>query len=350
MIDELHSHLYLKSFWCESRWAAYVPNQQTCKSIPTYINLYSLMHAVVPKVEFEDEVEPIKANSTSQASPTSPSFRPSRLSRFLNDLALRPNDPPHDLNEPSFRNSDKGFSASSGMSTAASAPSLFSFASTSHSSAAHNAQSLLNPESDSFSYMETLLESLAVLGKLGNALDNVAQRLPNEIFTMVESTLDEVAERAEYGRRGSMFALNAVTPHGRSEGVYIFSSGDTSSGIGSAVAPKGGFLTPSCLRLAALESTAKRVDHEILKDLFWTIYSKLDAVAQGLRVVYEVANRIGSVSPALAFLYRRSSMRRAMNFTILSETRFQRLFWSKARCTFPPRRNVDACASRGQSI
>ena len=33
LIDELQSHLYLKSFWCESRWAAYVPNQQSCKSL-----------------------------------------------------------------------------------------------------------------------------------------------------------------------------------------------------------------------------------------------------------------------------------------------------------------------------
>ena len=30
LIDELQNHLYLKSFWCESRWSAYVPNQQNC--------------------------------------------------------------------------------------------------------------------------------------------------------------------------------------------------------------------------------------------------------------------------------------------------------------------------------
>jgi exocyst complex component 4 len=30
LIDELQSHLYLKSFWCESRWATYSPNQQSC--------------------------------------------------------------------------------------------------------------------------------------------------------------------------------------------------------------------------------------------------------------------------------------------------------------------------------
>lgn len=29
LIDELHSHIFLKSFWCESRWTAYIPNQIT---------------------------------------------------------------------------------------------------------------------------------------------------------------------------------------------------------------------------------------------------------------------------------------------------------------------------------
>jgi exocyst complex component 4 len=137
-----------------------------------------------------------------------------------------------------------------------------------------------------------------VLGKLGSALDIVAQRLPGEIFALVETTLDEVSERAEYGRRGSVVMAGGTTS--RSDGVYIFTHGDgghgVSSGIGSAIAPQGGFLSASSLRLAALESSAKRVDHETLKDFFWTVYSKLDAITQGLRVVYEVSNRIGSVS------------------------------------------------------
>jgi len=107
-----------------------------------------------------------------------------------------------------------------------------------------------------------------------------------------------VAERAEYGRRGSVVMAGGTT--NRSDGVYIFTHGDgghgVSSGIGSAITPQGGFLSASSLRLAALESSAKRVDHETLKDFFWTVYSKLDAITQGLRVVYEVSNRIGSVS------------------------------------------------------
>jgi hypothetical protein len=33
LIDELHNHLYLKSFWCENRWAVYTVGQQSSKSL-----------------------------------------------------------------------------------------------------------------------------------------------------------------------------------------------------------------------------------------------------------------------------------------------------------------------------
>jgi exocyst complex component 4 len=160
----------------------------------------------------------------------------------------------------------------------------------------NSASTANNPESDSFAYMETLLESFAVLGKLGNALDNIGQRLPSELFTLVETTLDEVEERAEYGRRGSTFSFAGVS--GKTDGVYTFSATDSSS---AAALAKTAFWSASGLRLVALESSAKQVDHEILKDFFWTLYSKLDAVAQSLRVIYEVANRIGSVSAFFLF-------------------------------------------------
>lgn len=38
---------------------------------------------------------------------------------------------------------------------------------------------------------------------------------------------------------------------------------------------------------------------ETLRDLFWTLYSKLDAVLQGFRVSYEVSMRITEVSPII---------------------------------------------------
>lgn len=236
----------------------------------------------VSKVDFEEEPD-MKPSVLPESSPSSPSFHQSRLNRFINDLSRRPNDPPHDLNDSGWRNSSHGVSSSISSSFISNL-----------ASSSQNPQSLLNPESDSFAYLETVLESLAVLGRLGNALDNVAQRLPGEIYTLVETTLDEVTERMEYGRRGSMYSINATV--GKSDGIYIRVSDDHSTTMGPVVSSSGGFLSASHLRLAALESSAKQVDHEIMKDFFWTLYSKMDAVAQGLRVIYEVTNRIASVS------------------------------------------------------
>lgn len=223
------------------------------------------------------------------ASPQTSTSKSTRLVRFINDLSLRPNDPPYDLNEP---NPSNVAAVSSGPLPSAQSITSFSITGSSH----HLAPTTKNPESDSFAYIETLLESMAVLGKLGSALDIVAQRVSKQLFSVVETTLDEVEERAEYGRRGSIF-LN-VGPGGSNklegDGVYMFVS-DVANAAMSMSAP-GGLLSASSLRLTALESSAKRVDHETLNDFFWTLYSKLDAVTQGLRVVYEVANRIGSVS------------------------------------------------------
>ncbi|KAF8913032.1 exocyst complex component sec8 [Gymnopilus junonius] len=257
LIEELQSHLYLKSFWCESRWAAYVPNQRT-----------------FPKVGFDAE------NDTQETAedPMSPSIGHNRLTRFLNNLGLRPNDPPYDMNDNQYSNG----SFNGSVPTASGSTASFSVA---------TLASNTNPEADSFAYMETLLESLAVLGKLGNSLDNIAQRLPGEIFTLVETTLAEVEERAEFGRRRSMLTVNGGL--GASEGAYMFVSVSSMPGI-PTTGTRGHLLQSCSLRLTALESLAKRVDHEILRDFFWTLYSKLDAVAQGLRVVAEIAARIGS--------------------------------------------------------
>ena len=74
------------------------------------------------------------------------------------------------------------------MAQAASSMSLASMAGV-------NADPPTNPEADSYAYMETLLEALASLGRLGSGLETLAQRMPGEIHTMVEVTLDEVEER-----------------------------------------------------------------------------------------------------------------------------------------------------------
>lgn len=235
-------------------------------------------------MEFEIEIGN-KLRLDTQFSPSSPSFRQTRLNRFLNDLSTRTNEPLYDVNDQTTSNT-----------TTSGHPSTLPVSSSSHPPNSVN----LNPEADSFTYMETLLESLAVLGKLGSALDNIAQRLPGEAFSLVEATLCEVEDRAEYTKRQNAGAgPGSGAALGKSDTVYLFAADGKATPLGPPTTvsnkAKGPPVKPSMLRLSALESSAKHMEHEVLKDLFWTLYSKLDAVAQGLRVVSEVANRIGSV-------------------------------------------------------
>lgn len=58
-----------------------------------------------------------------------------------------------------------------------------------------------SPEQDSFAYIESILESLAYLGKLGVAIDSVLQRNPLEIYNLVESTAAEVDERCVFRKQ-----------------------------------------------------------------------------------------------------------------------------------------------------
>lgn len=238
----------------------------------------------VPPVEFEAELDE-KRRATAQSSPNFSSTRQSRLSHFLSNLAMRANDPPYDISD---------------QTTTGTASPHIPSASVSISNI--QASSNTNPEADSFAYMETLLESFAVLGKLGSALDNIGQRLPGEVFALVETTVDEVEERTEYTRRQNNGSTGLGTSVRKSDSAYLFFSGGRSIPLAPSMTGKGKEppVKAQMLRLAALESSAKQADHEVLKDLFWTLYSKLDAVAQGLRVVSEVANRIGSVSSSLA--------------------------------------------------
>ena len=270
----------------------------TCVVSNTVVYYPQSAHSV-PKVEFEDQSAQTNTPNGSVRAPLT-SFpqntQGTRLSRYLTSLATRPNDAPYDLDDANFRASVSMQELSVSMSASVSSYSNLGI-STMPSSSLHLGNSNVNPEADSFTYIETLLESLAILGKLGSALDSVMQRLQSEIFSLIESTVEEVEERAEESKRSSALLTTAALGS-KSDGGYIFVSDDsaTISSVHTSLSRKGASTTASTLRLVALESTLKRHDQEILKDLFWTIYSKMDAVTQGLRVVFEVANRIGSVS------------------------------------------------------
>lgn len=108
---------------------------------------------------------------TKRASQRSSEENGSRFSRYLDGLAMRPSpDPVVDFMSPDVDPSSTDLPVE--VKT-----------------------EISNPEADSYSYIESLLEALFVLGKLGHALEVVTQRVPGEIHALIELTLDEVEER-----------------------------------------------------------------------------------------------------------------------------------------------------------
>lgn len=250
----------------------------------------------MPKPEFDRT--PAFSSSTQ---PSSSLSSPSRLDLYLTHLTLRPsNNSPAEL----FQNFDSvlkktgedGFleqaylSPSSYLVEASQITNGTDFSTVSHgATGVSSEEASSNPESDSFTYVEMLLESLSILGRLVGALDTVIQRMPSEISSLVDATIDEVSERSEFMQQARSQpavvgnANSSATPNAL-ESRYVFVEKRQSNDLAFS------------LRLAALEASSKETDQETLRDLFWTLYSKLDAVLQGFRVTYEVANRIGRVS------------------------------------------------------
>ncbi|KAL7419839.1 exocyst subunit [Cryptotrichosporon argae] len=207
LVEELHNHLYLKTFYSDSHWRAFTPGQE-----------------YLPELD-------------------------QRFTNYLSALAVKPNSDPS-LDVSVTRTMGQAGSSSSLAAIAMSAPDSTGG----------------NPEADTYTYIETLLEALATLGRLGPALEALVQRVPGEIHALVEATLDEVEERSD-----SWSEDLSVRPE-----IQLFRSGDM-------------------LRLAvSLDAMGPPKHAIILRDLFWTLYSKFVAVMEGHRVVYEVARWISS--------------------------------------------------------
>jgi len=113
LIQELHSHLYLKSPYCEERWKQYTNRSTTTGA-----------------ASFEIEGR--------------------QLYRFLESF-----DPSQILTEDTSR----------------------------------------NPEADTFAYIQLLVESLDRMSRLDLAIDQIEQRLPVELFRVVERSYTEVEQK-----------------------------------------------------------------------------------------------------------------------------------------------------------
>ena len=105
-----------------------------------------------------------------------------------------------------------------------------------------------NPEADTFWYIGLVVESLNKLGRLEGAVDTLKQRLPVELFSIVNETISEVDQRHPSSLRGGST---------NSEGLHIYGSRET------------------------------RLRADVIYDLLWTLYGKFEAIAEGHRVFHE---------------------------------------------------------------
>lgn len=102
-----------------------------------------------------------------------------------------------------------------------------------------------NPEADTFMYIQLLVESLNSLGRLDIAVNTITERLPLEMFKVVEKCSNEVDQRHPSTLRGSK--------DGR----------DVLDGTNSA-------------------------RNIVLNDLLGTLFARFEAIAEGHRVVHEI--------------------------------------------------------------
>ena len=120
-----------------------------------------------------------------------------------------------------------------------------------------------NPEMDSFEYIHMLMEALNKMGRLDQAVDRMEQRLPVELFAVVERTTQEVDLRHPAHLRSSKKS--------KLVGPFVRVTGADDRG-------------------------------EVLHDLLYTLYSKFEAIAEGHRAAHEIiagiVHREGTGNPS----------------------------------------------------
>ena len=149
----------------------------------------------IPKdpVKDADDVEPARRLSAGNLDRSNP-----RLSRFLQNLSHKPN------RDPVLNLSDDELMNLPAIPPRANRRDLSVYG-TDPASAAATDRALQderenvvsgNPELDSYAYLTMVLEALAILDRLGPALESISQRISNELFKLVETTIEEASDRS----------------------------------------------------------------------------------------------------------------------------------------------------------
>ncbi|KAI5856216.1 Sec8 exocyst complex component-specific domain-containing protein [Durotheca rogersii] len=110
-----------------------------------------------------------------------------------------------------------------------------------------------NPEADTFWYISLIVDSLNKLGRLENAVDTLKQRLPVELFSIVNETINDVDQRHPSSLRGGS---------GNGQGLHIYGTRET------------------------------QMRADVIYDLLWTLYGKFEAIAESHRVFHEATKAL----------------------------------------------------------
>ncbi|KAI8622972.1 Sec8 exocyst complex component-specific domain-containing protein [Xylariaceae sp. FL1651] len=110
-----------------------------------------------------------------------------------------------------------------------------------------------NPEADTFWYIGLVAESLNKLGRLESAVDTLKQRLPVELFSVVNETINDVDQRHPSSLRGGS---------SNTQGLHIYNTRET------------------------------QMRADVIYDLLWTLYGKFEAIAEGHRVFHEAVKAL----------------------------------------------------------
>lgn len=105
-----------------------------------------------------------------------------------------------------------------------------------------------NPEADTFYYIHMILEALSKLGQLGEAISRIEQRMPMELYKVVEKTNHDIDSKYPSHLRGQLNKANR--------------------------------------KVMSLHVNDGRA--QVLSDFLWTLYSKFEAIAESHRVLHEV--------------------------------------------------------------
>ena len=149
-----------------------------------------------------------------------------------------------------------------------------------------------NPEGDTFYYITLVVESLNKLGRLEGAVDQLKQRLPVELFSVVHETVNEMDQKHPSSLRGGSSTNSATAVFGAARGGSRTGSGSgsgsgSSGGGSSASGPKSfsSAAASSGLHIYGSRETQMRAD--VIYDLLWTLYGKFEAIAEGHRILHE---------------------------------------------------------------